>query len=229
MSGEFDVAFRGDRCTLLTNDGATRTLAVSRWAADPDPADVRVLRSCRGPTLDIGCGPGRLTAALSERGVVALGVDTSPLAVRMSLGRNGLALCRSVFDHLPGEGRWHEALLIDGNIGIGGDPQALLRRVHQLLRRGGRALVEVEPPGVTLWKGTGQVVRDAQRGGPFPWAIVGADALVTLAAASGFVLHRLTEHNGRWFGELTKSRARSRRRPGGGHNSGANADRSPQA
>ena len=40
----------------------------------------------------------------------------------------GPALVRSVFETLPGEGRWDTVLLMDGNIGIGGDPAALLGR-----------------------------------------------------------------------------------------------------
>ncbi|MDP9442781.1 MAG: hypothetical protein M3P34_11540, partial [Actinomycetota bacterium] len=53
----------------------------------------------------------------------------------------------SVFGALPGEGRWATALLIDGNIGIGGDPVALLRRVAELLRPAGVVLVELDAPG----------------------------------------------------------------------------------
>ncbi len=48
---------------------------------------------------------------------------------------------------MPGAGRWRTVLLADGNIGIGGDPAALLRRVLALLGPGGRVLAEVDPPG----------------------------------------------------------------------------------
>ena len=41
--------------------------------------------------------------------------------------RGGAALRRDVFAPLPGEGRWYTALLADGNVGIGGDPVALLQ------------------------------------------------------------------------------------------------------
>ena len=46
---------------------------------------------------------------------------------------------------MPGAGRYAGALLLDGNIGIGGDPVALLRRVARLLAPGGAVVVEVEP------------------------------------------------------------------------------------
>jgi hypothetical protein len=64
-----------------------------------------------------------------------LGVDVSPAAVARAKGAGGAVLRRSVFDRLPAEGRWGTALLADGNIGIGGDPHALLRRVRDSLPR----------------------------------------------------------------------------------------------
>ena len=79
--------------------------------------------------------------------MVALGVDSSPRAVAEARARGAIALCRSVFDPLPGEGRWGSVVLLDGNVGIGGDPVALLARARRLMAPGGVALVEVEPPG----------------------------------------------------------------------------------
>ena len=54
---------------------------------------------------------------------------------------------RDVFGPLPGEGRWDTALLADGNIGIGGDPVALLARVRELLAPEGRVVVDLAAPG----------------------------------------------------------------------------------
>ena len=200
----FELGYQGSDCTLVTSDGRTRALHTHRWSAPPDPADRLLLDACLGPTLDIGCGPGRLVAALAERGVLALGVDTSPVAVRMSLRRHAAALRRSVFDRLPGEGRWREALLVDGNIGIGGDPRRLLRRVHQLLRPGGSAWVEVEPPGTAQWQGSARLVRGSSSGGVFGWAIVGADTIDVLAATTGYRPPVIAESHGRWFVRLDR-------------------------
>ena len=66
---------------LRTADGRALPLHVSRWCGPPDAADEELLRRCRGPVLDVGCGPGRLTVALTERGIQALGVDISWTAV----------------------------------------------------------------------------------------------------------------------------------------------------
>ncbi|GAA3027180.1 hypothetical protein GCM10020229_43190 [Kitasatospora albolonga] len=109
---------------LRCEDGSRHPLEVERWCAPPDRADRTLLERCRlhgGPALDVGCGPGRLVAELLATGVPALGVDLTEAAVTRTRGLGGSALCRSVFDRLPGEGRWGAVLLADGNLGIGGD------------------------------------------------------------------------------------------------------------
>ena len=98
------------------------------------------------PVLDVGCGPGRIVAALAAEGRIALGVDPSPAAIAEAARRAPRA-APSVFDPLPGERRWGTVLLLDGNVGIGGDPVALLARAAWLLRPGGVVVAEVDPPG----------------------------------------------------------------------------------
>lgn len=130
---------------LRRTDGWLLPLDVERWCARADAADLSALHRCEGAVLDIGCGPGRLVAALAARGRRVLGVDVSEAAVERTLRLGGTALHRSVFDPLPGEGRWGTVLLVDGNIGIGGDPAGLLRRAAGLLRHGGLIIAETAP------------------------------------------------------------------------------------
>jgi SAM-dependent methyltransferase len=151
-------------------------------------ADEVVVSRCEGAVLDVGCGPGRFVEALACRGVPALGVDLSRAAVDHTRRRGVPALVRDVHDRLPAEGRWGTVLLADGNIGIGGDPLALLRRCRDLLHPGAVALVETSTDpdqdvrtSITLHGPSGR------RSHPVPWAVVGAHALVQLAALAGFV------------------------------------------
>ncbi|MCH6163886.1 methyltransferase domain-containing protein [Streptomyces marispadix] len=171
---------------LRRTDGWLLPLEVERWCAGADEADMSVLRRCSGAVLDIGCGPGRLVAALAALGVPALGVDTSPAAIARTRGAGGAALQRSVFDPLPGEGRWQSALLLDGNVGIGGDPSKLLARIRELLAPDGLLYVEAAPAEVEertevrLDDGTGG------RGPAFLWARLGRGALRERAVGAGW-------------------------------------------
>ncbi|WP_327260667.1 class I SAM-dependent methyltransferase [Streptomyces sp. NBC_01232] len=184
---------------LRRSDGWLLPLDVERWCAGPDEADEGVLARCTGPVLDIGCGPGRLVATLAARGHRALGVDVTPEAVARTTRAGGSALCRSVFDPLPGEGRWGTVLLIDGNIGIGGDPAALLHRAAQLAAPGGSLLVEVATADVDERV---EVHVDDGRGGhgaPFWWARLGTRALCGAAADAGWTRPETWQAAGRSF------------------------------
>lgn len=182
----YDDALRA-RAPLWLRWGAVSVTAldVPRWCAEADEVDETLLAGCTGPTLDVGCGPGRLVAALARRGVPVLGVDVARGAVALTRARGALALRRSVFDPLPAEGRWCHVLLVDGNVGIGGDPAALLARVGSLFAPAGRLHVEVDPADVDQVA----VVAVEDSGGrvsaPFRWARVGADALRRRGRAAG--------------------------------------------
>lgn len=203
---DFEPGLLGHRCWLELATGERISLPTERWRATPDPGDELLLSSCVGPTLDIGCGPGRLTAALTERGVAALGTDVSAVAVRLTIEAGAAAVRRDVFDRQPREGRWRHALLADGNIGIGGNPVRLLGRVRELLCAGGSALVEVDRPGAGLRRGRVRVSTDDVEGTRwFDWAWLGADAVPTTAAHAGLTVSWLREAGGRWFTELTRS------------------------
>ncbi|MGW8973227.1 class I SAM-dependent methyltransferase [Streptomyces platensis] len=174
---------------LRRSDGWLLPLEVERWCAGPDAADLSALRRCAGSVLDIGCGPGRLVAALAAQGRLALGIDVSAAAVARTNAIGGTALHRSVFDTLPGEGTWDTALLLDGNIGIGGDPHALLARTAELLAPHGLLIVETTPADVdeqvqVRVEGSSHTPRPPDA--LFPWARVGTPALLRYASVTGW-------------------------------------------
>jgi SAM-dependent methyltransferase len=188
---------------LATPTGATIDLRVDRWRGRCDVVEEALLARLPDPVLDVGCGPGRMAAALVATRRPALGIDTSPTAVAEARRRGAPVLRRSVFDRLPAEGRWGAVLLLDGNVGIGGDPTALLARAARLLRPGGVVAVEVEPPGQPSEALTVRVeAPDAHPGPWFPWATVGADGIAAVAAAAGLAVAALDTGGGRWFARV---------------------------
>ncbi|MEV6489759.1 class I SAM-dependent methyltransferase [Actinoplanes sp. NPDC051633] len=198
--------------TLRDDRGDDHGLDPAAWCRDATPGDDGLLARCAGPTLDVGCGPGRLTAALNRAGHPALGIDISAAAVQLARRRGATALRRDVFDPLPGHGRWRHLLLADGNIGIGGDPARLLRRCGDLLAPAGRLHAEVGAPGTRSWSGPASIradhadhAGDAAHSAEFRWAAVAATDLSAHAAAAGLrILGFWTEAN-RWFTTLTRS------------------------
>ncbi len=205
-AGMFGAALRGSRTRVHGMGSTPLVLPVHTWRRAADRTDRALLAHCSSATLDVGCGPGRLTYELARSGRYALGIDMVDEAVLQTRARGVLALQRDVFGPLPGEGRWACVLLADGNIGIGGDPVRLLRRVHGLLGVQGRAVVELTAPGTGLRTHALRLESAGVHSDPFPWAVVGPESVGDVAQAAGFGVPEVHEHHGRWFAVLDKGR-----------------------
>ncbi|WP_043673923.1 class I SAM-dependent methyltransferase [Clavibacter michiganensis] len=192
--------------SLAADDGSDEVIDISRWSADADAVDASLLAEADGPVLDVGCGPGRMVRAAMDAGLGALGIDVSPTVVEMAAGLGLPVLHRSVFERLPREGGWGTLLLLDGNIGIGGDAAALLARCAELLDDQGALVVETHPDPArdrtfecTVEDGQGRA------SDPFPWAQVGRDAIARMADAAGLALAQCWETEGRSFCRLVRA------------------------
>ena len=186
------------------SDGRVLPLALGRWCGTADIIDREILGRCADPILDVGCGPGRLVAALAASGRCALGVDIAASAVRLAQISGACAVRRSVFDPLPGEGRWATVLLIDGNIGIGGDPGALLRRCRQLMTDNGTIVVELDPPGQDSESVRVRIESFERQSRWFPWAHVASDRIQAPAQNAGLRVVDSWVMAGRWFACLAR-------------------------
>ncbi|MHB8670622.1 MAG: class I SAM-dependent methyltransferase [Acidimicrobiales bacterium] len=189
---------------LRALDGRLLSADTDRWLEDARPEEERLLDLAVGPVLDVGCGPGRHLVALRARGVMAVGVDITPAAVRLARGRGAWVLEGSVFENLPGPGLWGSALLLDGNIGIGADPVALLSRLAVLLRPSGRALVELDAPAVTDAVDRIRLEHHHETGPWFNWTRLAVTSVRKVADASGFSVDRTWREAGRWFARLDR-------------------------
>lgn len=196
---------RGHPLEAIYPDGHRVAVPVDAWRGPLLPGDDSVLQRCSAATLDVGCGPGRMTAALHRRGVAALGIDSDPTAVQLARKAGALVRQCDVFGNVPLVGRWSSVLLVDGNIGIGGAPLVLLRRVAELAAPEARILVEVEGPAersglVELRLASGDAVS-----APFRWAQLAVQDAASVAALAQLRVQELWEEAGRWFVTLRRS------------------------
>jgi SAM-dependent methyltransferase len=205
FSTVFAMALRGNGCHVEYLDDDMRPLPITDWARTADQSDQVVLDHCVGATLDLGCGPGRMGEYLAAKGHQVLAVDIVPEAIEQAARRGLQTWMGDVFDPLPHEGRWQTALLADGNIGIGGDPRALLARVRRVVSAAGRLVVDLRPPGDGIRSRWARIRTADHTSKPFRWAMVAADAIEPLAREAGFPVTRLHEHDGRWFAVLGES------------------------
>ena len=200
-----DALLRRGTLHLVQRDGSRQLLDLVRYRSPVDDVDRDLVRRCVGATLDIGCGPGRFVSAVMRRGLPALGVDVAPATVAAARAAGASVLQRSVFDSLPGEGRWATVLLLDENIGIGGHPEALLRRVCELLAPGGRALIETDGDPDRHDRVMVRVQDDlGQLSQLFPWAHLGSAAVARVAEAADLRVDHEWSMGGRAFVSLAR-------------------------
>ena len=198
-----DAAYRGQKCELVRADGTSQAVPVRRWSGQASEDEIALfVDPCAGSALDVGCGPGRLAEALSKRGVAVLGIDISPEAVRQTRQRGVRAVCQDIFDDSAPLNRWRHIVLADGNVGLGGDPVRLLRRLAALLRPDGSMLVELAGAGHVRRHDDVQLRVAGRTTKPFDWATVGTGAIVDLAGASGLCLAGIQRGNGRQVATL---------------------------
>jgi len=193
------------RCHAVGEDGSRRRLPLERWLRRAEAEEERLLSELGGPVLDVGCGAGRHLVALRDLGVEATGVEISPAAAAIARERGGEVVEGSIFE-VPRGGGWNAALLLDGNIGIGGEPRGLLARVAALLRPGGCLLVELEPPSARTRSLRLRLESAGEVSEWMPWAWVAADAIEDLARAAGLRTEALWPVGGRWFARLCRER-----------------------
>ena len=192
-----------------------RCSTCARWQAEPDDVDRSRPRPLRGPRprRRLWTRPAGRRARRSA-GSSALGIDVSRGAVAQSEARGAAVLRRPVESRLPGEGRWGTVLLMDGNLGIGGDPIACCGGAPQLVRPGGLLLVEADPElrrstTATRWS---WLPATAARPTPLPWARLGLVALARRAVAAGLLVVDQWESAGRCLRRACRRFGREPRR-----------------
>jgi hypothetical protein len=107
-----------------------------------------------------------------------------------------------VFDALPGMGCWHTVLLVDGNVGLGGDPRRIMGRAAELLASGGRCVAEFDVEAIGIRARWVRLESGSDVGPWFRWASVGVDSAAALASQVGLTLAGVQLTGGRVIARL---------------------------
>jgi SAM-dependent methyltransferase len=106
----------------FTQSGAGPEVYLSA-STDWPAAERQALRSMRGRVLDVGCGAGRVSLALQERGVDVVGLDWSARAVEAARLCGVSNVRRGSIDHLGRIiGQFDSIVLFGNNFGLFGTP-----------------------------------------------------------------------------------------------------------
>lgn len=103
-----------------------------RWPA----VERRAMRFVRGRVLDVGCGAGRVSLHLQERGLDVVAIDESPLAVEVARRRGVRQAVVANLVGLPADlGIFDTVLIARNNLGLGGGPRGRARLLAALAER----------------------------------------------------------------------------------------------
>jgi SAM-dependent methyltransferase len=154
---------------LRVASGRRLTHNLAAYFAPVTAQERALLDLVQGPVLDIGCGPARHARLLQSRGLTAIGLDRSLLALGLarSLGLRHWVHADVRSGPLPPA---RTALLLDDNLGLAGTPAGAGQLLHRLATAcgpGGRLLLSGRAPRNGRLRP--MVVRDEYRDRVGPW------------------------------------------------------------
>ena len=123
---------------LRVASGRRLTHNLAAYFAPVTAQEQALLHLVEGPVLDVGCGPARHARLLQARGLTAIGLDRSLLALDLarSLGLRHWMHADVRSGRLPPA---RTVLLLDGNLGLAGTPAGAGRLLRRLATAVGRA------------------------------------------------------------------------------------------
>lgn len=137
-------------------DGATGGLNVyfadyKRWSSSEKKATAYI----KGKTLDLGCGAGRVSLYLQKKGIPCLGIDNSPLAVKVCKLRGVKKAKVLEIERLSQlrESGFQTITMLGNNFGLLGNPKRgkkILKKLHEITTTDG--IIIAQTLDVTMTK-----------------------------------------------------------------------------
>lgn len=121
------------------------------WGARAWPVEMRAVLDAVGPVtrrrvLEVGCGTGRLAAALADQGADVLGVDLDAGMLSVAAGRVPGRLVRADATRLPVATGSVDAAVTLATLEFAHDPAVVLAEMARAVRPGGRIVAAVLNP-----------------------------------------------------------------------------------
>ena len=144
--GGFEIVERDDGLAAVSSGPPSYLALFKDWPAHQKKA----IRLARGRVLDVGCGAGRVALHLQKKGFDTIGIDISPLAIKLCKKR-GLkkAKAMSITQVSPKLGIFDTIVMYGNNFGLMGGfkrAQWLLRRFRAMTGPDARIIAESNDP-----------------------------------------------------------------------------------
>jgi len=141
-----EIVERDDGFVAPSGGPAFYLAPYERWTAHSRQA----IRLSRGRVLDVGCGAGRVALHLQNKGHDVLGIDNSPLAIKVCRLRGvKKAKLMSITQVSQRLGMFDAIVMYGNNFGLFGNfarARWLLRRFRQMTNPGARIIAESRDP-----------------------------------------------------------------------------------
>ena len=232
MTDAFGQQLYDQHCGLISpnyrevgerDDGYIRVYDHPRWYFTTfdewEPHLQKAMEYVQGRTLDIGCGAGRVTLYLQQRGLGVVGNDSSPLAIQIcnERGIQDARLLSVAQISVKKLGIFDSVVLTGNNFGLFGNPvraKRLLRRLGKMTTDNARIIAETTDPYTTddpvdlsyqernraEGRMSGQY-RHRERylnlkGAWFDWLFVSRDEMRSIVDDTGWTINKFVEPEG---------------------------------
>jgi len=137
------------------DDGHTGVIQTSFYFADFQewrPVEQEITKLAKGRILDIGCGSGRSVKYFQEKGLKAVGIDISPLAIEASK-KYGVKNC-FVMDAMAldfPDDSFDSVMLLGNGLGLCGyqDGEKMLKELNRVAKPNGLLFASSRDPSMT--------------------------------------------------------------------------------